>query len=92
MYQTSLKGGGVPPFGKRPNYFRFFLVKGSLRQNVIEKHLSSYHKISKIYKCLGNTDKLSILTNRCISIEAILFFITNTVFKIVIIELTSTYR
>ena len=35
IYQTflaSLKGGGYPQFGKRPNYFRFFLVKASLRQ------------------------------------------------------------
>ena len=33
IYQTflaSLKGGGYPQFGKRPNYFRFFLVKASL--------------------------------------------------------------
>ena len=34
IYQTflaSLKGGGYPQFGKRPNYFRFFLVKASLK-------------------------------------------------------------
>ena len=30
-YQTSLKGGGYPHFGKTPNYFRFFLMKASLK-------------------------------------------------------------
>ena len=39
IYQTflaSLKGGGVyPQFGKTPNYFRFFLVKASLRKAYI---------------------------------------------------------
>ena len=32
-YQSSLKGGGggVPRIGKRPIYFRFFLLKASLR-------------------------------------------------------------
>ena len=32
-YQSSLKGGGggVPHIGKRPIYFRFFLLKASLR-------------------------------------------------------------
>ena len=29
-YQSSLKGGGVPPIGKRPIYFRGFLLKASL--------------------------------------------------------------
>ena len=29
------KGGGYPQFGKRPNYFRFFLVKASLKPNVV---------------------------------------------------------
>ena len=30
-YQSSLKGGGgVPRIGKRPIYFRFFLLKASL--------------------------------------------------------------
>ena len=28
-YQSSLKGGGVPPIGKRPIYFRFFRLKAS---------------------------------------------------------------
>ena len=33
-YQSSLKGGeGVPPVGKRPIYFRFFLLKASLTLN-----------------------------------------------------------
>ena len=32
-YQSSLKGegGGYPPIGKTPIYFRFFLMKASLR-------------------------------------------------------------
>ena len=30
MYQTSLGEGGGPPFGKKTNYFWFFLVKTSL--------------------------------------------------------------
>ena len=34
-YQSSLKGGGgVPHIGKRPIYFRVFLLKASLRQGV----------------------------------------------------------
>ena len=36
IYQTflaPLKGGGYPQFGKTPNFFRFFLMKASLRQN-----------------------------------------------------------
>ena len=44
IYQTflaSLKGGGYPQFGKRPNYFRFFLVKASLRSNVRRTILNS---------------------------------------------------
>ena len=34
-YQSSLKvgGGGIPPIGKRPIYFRFFLLKASLSNN-----------------------------------------------------------
>ena len=38
IYQTflaSLKGGGYPQFGKRPNYFRFFLLKASLNEKCI---------------------------------------------------------
>ena len=37
IYQTflaSLKGGGYPQFGKRLNYFRFFLVKASLSETL----------------------------------------------------------
>ena len=35
-YQSSLKGGGggVPRIGKRPIYFRFFLLKASLSQKI----------------------------------------------------------
>ena len=34
-YQSSLKGGGgVPHIGKRPIYFRFFLLKASLNMFV----------------------------------------------------------
>ena len=29
------KGGGYPQFGKRPNYFRFFLLKASLNEKCI---------------------------------------------------------
>ena len=38
-YQSSLKGGGggVPLIGKRPIYFRFFLLKASLSSKVIAK-------------------------------------------------------
>ena len=44
MYQTSLKGGGrYPPFGKKPNYFRFFLVKASLSHSVTQSQNSALY-------------------------------------------------
>ena len=35
-YKSLLKGGGagVPPIGKRPIYFRFFLLKASLMETI----------------------------------------------------------
>ena len=51
IYQTflaSLKGGVYPQFGKTPNYFRFFLVKASLRANGFGKDLGQAEHISWI--------------------------------------------
>ena len=45
-YQSSLKGGGggVPLIGKRPIYFRFFLLKASL-SNVVFSHAYTFKEL-----------------------------------------------
>ena len=64
IYQTflaSLKGGGVPQFGKRPNYFRFFLVKASLSwylnfysnpENLLEPLITPQRNKAKPQDCM----------------------------------------
>ena len=59
MYQTLLKGGGrYPPFGKKPNYFRFFLVKASLRRSGLPLFLTvySWSLISTVYAKIHNPE------------------------------------
>ena len=42
-YQFSLKGGGgVPPIGKRPIYFRFFSFEGFSKSKVTPFKMSSF--------------------------------------------------
>ena len=45
-YQSSLKGGGggVPRIGKRPIYFRFFLLKASLTEKMKFSHMLYKHQ------------------------------------------------
>ena len=48
-YQSSLKGGwGVPPIGKRPIHFRFFLLKASLKPPVIFLRLAIFLTIFEL--------------------------------------------
>ena len=54
-YQSSLKGGGgVPPIGKRPIYYRFFLLKASLTDG----HNYHYSKVAFHAKILRFSCKL----------------------------------
>ena len=52
-YQSSLKGGGgVPRIGKRPIYFRFFLLKASL--NLTAREAGKDMSQKKVHKTLMN--------------------------------------
>ena len=53
-YQSSLKGrgGGVPHIGKRPIYFRFFLLKASLMHILIQSFEVEHLIIANFKDCV----------------------------------------
>ena len=70
IYQTLVRGGGrYPPFGQKPNYFRFFHMKISLMSNfdgvvfdgllvtAVMYNVLKYHKKTKISPIKVQSDK-----------------------------------